>query len=284
MKISIASDLHLEFHELELVNKDNSEILVLAGDIMVVEKIKRYPFNDTRLANGSKVQIESWSYQRFFREVSQRWKHVIYIAGNHEHYEGTFDKTDQIIRENLAYISDNIHYLNLDAFHYNDYVFTGGTLWTNLNKRDPMTSFHLKEKMNDYSRIRTTGNSSRYQTVYRKLKPEDTVHQHDRLVQYLKFVASENRDKKLVVVSHHGPTFNSVPPHYRGDFLMNGGYVSDLSDLILDNENIKLWVHGHTHDDFDYMVGDHTRVVCNPRGYAKYEPRVNTFEIKTVEI
>ena len=31
---------------------------------------------------------------------------------------------------------------------------------------------------------------------------------------------------------------------------------------------MQLWVHGHTHDSFDYTV-DGTRVVCNPRGYAK---------------
>ncbi|MCY1376215.1 hypothetical protein D9M69_636870 [compost metagenome] len=29
-----------------------------------------------------------------------------------------------------------------------------------------------------------------------------------------------------------------------------------------------LWVHGHTHDSFDYMLHG-TRVACNPRGYAK---------------
>jgi hypothetical protein len=28
-----------------------------------------------------------------------------------------------------------------------------------------------------------------------------------------------------------------------------------------------LWIHGHTHESFDYVVNG-TRVVCNPRGYA----------------
>jgi len=31
---------------------------------------------------------------------------------------------------------------------------------------------------------------------------------------------------------------------------------------------VKLWIHGHTHDSFDYNIGD-TRVVCNPVGYYK---------------
>jgi hypothetical protein len=52
---------------------------------------------------------------------------------------------------------------------------------------------------------------------------------------------------------------------------------------MLDNPNIKLWTHGHTHEDFDYMVGS-TRVFCNPRGYHDYEERADHFELKCVEI
>jgi Icc-related predicted phosphoesterase len=31
----------------------------------------------------------------------------------------------------------------------------------------------------------------------------------------------------------------------------------------------KLWIHGHVHESGDYMEGG-TRVVCNPRGYARH--------------
>ena len=64
---------------------------------------------------------------------------------------------------------------------------------------------------------------------------------------------------------------------------MNGGYSSDLSEFILDHPQIRLWTHGHTHDEFDYMVGT-TRVVCNPRGYEGYEARAEQWKLKTVEI
>jgi hypothetical protein len=33
-------------------------------------------------------------------------------------------------------------------------------------------------------------------------------------------------------------------------------------------DRVRLWVHGHTHDSFDYTIKG-TRVVCNPRGYAR---------------
>jgi hypothetical protein len=43
--------------------------------------------------------------------------------------------------------------------------------------------------------------------------------------------------------------------------------VSDAERLV-DGERARLWIHGHTHDSFDYRLNG-TRVVCNPRGYAK---------------
>ena len=64
---------------------------------------------------------------------------------------------------------------------------------------------------------------------------------------------------------------------------MNGAYHSDLTEFIMDRPEIKLWVHGHMHDDFDYMIGD-TRVVCNPRGYIGYETRAKTWNLKYVEV
>jgi hypothetical protein len=64
---------------------------------------------------------------------------------------------------------------------------------------------------------------------------------------------------------------------------MNGGYSSDLSQFILDNPQIKLWTHGHTHETFDYVIGE-TRIFCNPRGYIGYENRADEFKLKTVEL
>jgi hypothetical protein len=43
-----------------------------------------------------------------------------------------------------------------------------------------------------------------------------------------------------------------------------------LSEFILDRPQIKVWVHGHTHDEFSYVIGD-TRIVAHPRGYLFHE-------------
>lgn len=279
MKISYASDLHLEFHTVELRNVDKSDVLVLAGDIMVAEDVKKYPFcrNDPLINSAS--QNRSKQYEEFFRICASEWENVVYVAGNHEHYEGVYNRTHTIIDENLAALAPNIFYLNSGCVAIGGKLFVGSTIWTDLNKQDSLTKFHLSEMMNDYKRIRFRRTSD----AYRKLRPEDTLHEHMDALCYFKFLFSENREMDVIVVTHHAPTYASVPPHFKGDFLMNGGYCSDLSDLILDNENIKVWFHGHIHDENDYMVGN-TRVLCNPRGYSKYEQRANDFQLKTIEV
>ena len=64
---------------------------------------------------------------------------------------------------------------------------------------------------------------------------------------------------------------------------MNGGYHNSYEDYIMDHPQIKLWTHGHTHERYDYMIGE-TRIVCNPRGYIGHEAIANDFELKVVEL
>jgi len=67
------------------------------------------------------------------------------------------------------------------------------------------------------------------------------------------------------VVSHHSPSPRSVPDRFRDDPL-SPAFSSDLESLILRHQP-DLWIHGHTHDSFDYTIG-RTRVICNPKGYS----------------
>jgi len=129
-----------------------------------------------------------------------------------------------------------------------------------MNKGDPLTLHAVRDMMNDFRVIK------KEEEGYTNLKPHDTVIRHRHMLGYIKNVVAERPDEKFVVVGHHSPSFQSVHEQYRGETLMNGAYHSDLSEFILDRPQIKLWVHGHTHHCFDYMIGE-TRVVCNPRGY-----------------
>jgi hypothetical protein len=66
-----------------------------------------------------------------------------------------------------------------------------------------------------------------------------------------------------VVITHHAPTPRSVHPRF-ADSPVSAAFVSDCTALM---GRAALWIHGHTHDSFDYVV-DGTRVICNPRGYC----------------
>ena len=90
-------------------------------------------------------------------------------------------------------------------------------------------------------------------------------------------------NEKFVVIGHHSPSFQSVHEMYKTDTIMNGGYSTRLDEFILDHPQIKLWTHGHTHHEFDYMIGS-TRIKCNPRGYINYEKRADDFELEILDI
>ena len=63
---------------------------------------------------------------------------------------------------------------------------------------------------------------------------------------------------------------------------MNGAFHSDLDHMMEMADNVKVWIHGHTHDEFNYVVGT-TNVLCNPRGYPK-EVGHGSFKLQYVEV
>ena len=75
----------------------------------------------------------------------------------------------------------------------------------------------------------------------------------------------------------------SVHERYMND-THNVCFANDLEKQILNMKKPpKLWIHGHTHDDFDYMIGD-TRVICHPRGYKNERGDYWRYAPKIVEI
>lgn len=276
MKINVISDLHLEFADLTLPGGD---VLILSGDVMEAKRLKKEMYNPDMvlLEHENKEQRPDRWYRFIEEECSKKYREIIYVMGNHEHYGFQYQKTFTHILDQLP---DNVHLLENDCHVVDDITFVGATLWTDMNKMDGLTMYHMKSMMNDYRQI-TMFNEAK--NVYHRLDPERTVADHYRSKNYIKTVVEGRHDQKFVVVTHHAPTKTSVHPRYLSDSIMNGAYSSDLSEFILDNPQIKLWTHGHTHDPFDYMVGS-TRIVCNPRGYAGYERRADQFDPKAVEI
>ena len=308
MKLQVVSDLHLEFGSISIENAGDTDVLILSGDICLASEL-RVKSDPDILGMAHKTN----QYHLFFQECCERFKHVFYVAGNHEHYHGDIAKSYNHLKEMLSYLP-NLYIMEKEVKEIDDVVFIAGTLWTNMNKEDPITIGRIRGYMNDYRIIEDTSEMVNYK-VYEpkdkpvgmtdeewlalpyesrvvdkfktrpgKFTPEKSIMIHKEMIDMIKkTISTLSLNKKVVVIGHHAPSKQSTKPFYQGDFIVNGAYSSDLSELILDNPCIKLWTHGHTHDTFDYMIGS-TRIVCNPRGYYNYEENISFDAKKVIEI
>lgn len=294
MKIAILSDAHIEFGDLDFDNDQSAEVLILSGDIIVAADITEH---DPYLTMG--MEYRSNRYHDFMQRCAARFPHVIYVMGNHEHYHGDFAKTHAHLKHVFAYLK-NVSVLEKEIKVIDDVTFIGGTLWTDMNREDPLTLLHMKSMMHDFVCVQNSDKAVSFRTYEQfggidnkqkptfktrsgKFIPEDAVEDHRKFLDYIKLVVSERPDQKFVVCGHHSPSQRSTHERYAKDYLMNGAYSSNLDAFIEDRPQIRLWTHGHTHHEFDYVIGQ-TRVVCNPRGYINYEARADEWKLKTVEI
>lgn len=266
MKVAIGSDLHLEFSDLDIKNTENADVLVLAGDIMVAADMHDFPEDEWKVnweKNLPGRYQQAQKFRDFLKRCSTEFSHVLYVAGNHEFYHGKWEQTLDTLKTECKKFH-NVHFMENDVFKLDDVTFIGGTLWTDCNKSDPLTLRVIESSMNDFRIIRVE------QDNFRRLRPADIIVRHYKTLDYIRHVTAEKTDEKFFVIGHHAPSKLSTHPRYADDRHMNGAYSSDLSEFILDRPQIKVFVHGHTHDEFDYMIGD-TRIVAHPRGYVGYE-------------
>lgn len=313
MRLAIVSDLHLEFESWYPVNCDYADVLILSGDILVESDLGIW---DEAQRDFSFISKRTKQFHTFMQHCSNNFQHVLYVAGNHEHYHGDYANTLSNLKSKFSYLK-NVHVLNNESIEIDDVVFVGGTLWTNMNKEDPLTLYQITKMMNDFRCVKNSGRdvnyratveiekpvdmtdaewmsqpeSIRFKQVFKTrhalFSPEDAVVEHKAMLTKISEVHNTlGLNKKLVVVGHHAPSRLSTHPQYASMTLMNGGYSSDLSEFIFEHPKIQLWTHGHTHHPFDYMVNS-CRVVCNPRGYAGHERPTNEedpFFPKTVDV
>lgn len=252
MKVALCSDIHLEFGDLPIENTENADVLLLAGDICVA----------AGFALGfARTGKDPERYHKFFKQCSEQFRDVVYIMGNHEHYNGDYCTSYQVLKDQLDQYS-NIHFLEKEFKIINGVMFIGATLWTDFNNQDSYTMGVCERRMNDYRVIKNSLKD-------RSLIALDTLYDHQQALEKITDFYNAH-DIPVVMVGHHAPSQMSVKPMYERDYEINGAYRSNLEKFIVDKPRIKLWVHGHTHSEFDYMVGT-TRVVANPRGYVGYE-------------
>ena len=233
MKIQIISDLHQEFGFIDL-SFDHSDVVVLAGDVNL----------GTKGIEWIKTKIPD--------------KPVIYVLGNHEYYKCSYPKTLNKIKE--AAKDSNVFVLEDSFVDIEDVRFHGATLWTDFSLfGSPMAYGSLcQTQMNDYKLIRRDPS-------YSKMRSIDIFKIHQFSRQWLKESLENSKGMKNVVVTHHAPSLQSVPEHFKND-PVTSAYASNLENFIEKYQPL-YWIHGHIHTPSRYKIGE-TEIICNPHGYV----------------
>lgn len=237
MNIWILSDLHLEYADLRRpLAIPDADVCVMAGDLC------RAPANGVH-----------WLAKHIAHAMP-----CVYVAGNHEFYKGSIKEGLEDGKASAAGFPD-VHFLENDQVNIGGVRFLGATLWTDfrIHGSPALAMHHARAGMNDFRYI------AKQRNPWQRFVPETAYRMHQQSREFLD-TALKSDPIKTVVVTHHLPYARSIPSRFEGD-LLNAAYASDLSSII-DDFQPTLWVHGHTHDSCDYLVGA-THVICNPRGY-----------------
>ena len=251
-RIKCVSDLHLETCEqgFGIPDLGEGEILILGGDILCARHFKK---------NGPLKKV----YNDFLQKCVKNFDEVLYINGNHEFYSSHYDTTFDVLAEHLP---KEIHYLENDYVKIKDTIFLGCTLWTDFRNENALEMMEASRFLNDYKTIRIGSN-------YRKMNPDDTLKFHKKSKLFLQQKLEQFKNDKVWILTHHSPSYQSIHPKYKME-TTNSSYASDLDYFILENQQVKYFSHGHTHESMNYFIGD-CRVICNPRGYFPMEINPN---------
>lgn len=235
MLIRVVSDLHLEWGGFTIPSlpTDKETILIDAGD----------------LSSGPMKEIIE-----HFAGVCGRFKEVIFVPSNHDYYGYDYRTRHKELlsmgsRDKPRF--QNLRTLDGDTTEIDGVQFIGATMWSSFKNGDQSKLIRAMDALVDFAVIRYGD---------KKFRPSIAYELYQNSFAYLKHSIRPG----AVVITHNAPSEQSSAPKYRGDPLTYL-FCNNL-ELLIELTKPKLWVHGHTHNRSDYMLGE-TRVVCNPRGY-----------------
>lgn len=262
MRFTLISDVHVDIDAWDwsvLQHCDPTIPMVVAGDIS----------NDV-------METSAW-----ISDLRSRFERVLWVAGNHDHYNLGFHKTRVYDREfsskwpyprTVAEIYDHyarwseahdVHFLNRSDVVLDGVQFVGATGWHNFDAA-PYLRFDDQvqcwmDSMNDSRYIRWNKD---YCVDW---KPVLQAALDD--AEYIRSAVKQN-DTPKVVITHHIPHRNFVKVTNNPAWnLLNGAFLNTELETCMD-PSVKVWCFGHTHFRFD-REQDGVRYVNNARGYPR---------------
>jgi predicted phosphohydrolase len=236
--IQYCSDLHLELPENAKWLGANpivpsADILVLAGDII--------PF------------VEMEQCDDFFSFLADHFQATYWLPGNHEYYGsdislGRYDRFREAIRS-------NVYLLNNQVEQVDDVTLVFSTLWSHIS---PAAEWDIARSVTDYRMI-LQGDE--------RFRPLHSNRLHRECRQFIESAVTGAVTSKVVVATHHVPTFMHYPAKYKGS-IINEAFVTELYDYI-EQSGINAWIYGHHHcNSPEFLIGS-THMLTNQLGYVR---------------
>ncbi|KAE8144284.1 acyl-CoA dehydrogenase mitochondrial precursor [Aspergillus avenaceus] len=268
----ILSDLHLEspkaYDVFEITPR--SPYLALLGDI---------------------GNVKDEGFLTFIEAQLRKFKIVFFLLGNHEPYHSNWSTVKAKIKNfsnavNQRRAQENLgEFVFMDQTRYDvspDVTVLGCTLYSEISSHQ---AEHVSFGLNDFYHIDDW-----------TIESHNAAHEADRtwLNGQVSHIAKSEPHRKVVIFSHHSPTFASdaVDPVHANSPIFSG-FATDLKgEPCWENSRVCLWAFGHTHYNCDFIDGKTgRRLVTNQRGYyfsqAKARPlpyhvaRSSTHEFST---
>ncbi len=237
MTIQYCSDLHLEFPENAKWMQANpirpvADVLVLAGDIIPFAEIDRA--------------------QDFFSYLGDHFKATYWLPGNHEYYGDDISQQSGSFREAIR---SNVFLLNNQVEQTGETILIFSTLWSHIS---PVAEWTVARSVSDYRAITQDGEPFR---------PLHSNYLHAECRQFVEQAVATASGSKIVVATHHVPTFLHYPKQYIGS-VINEAFATELQDYI-EQSPINAWVYGHHHSNSPEFLIGHTRMLTNQLGYVR---------------
>ena len=265
-KVREVSDLHLEFFADSFLAVDSSAcvpivdrlippldsdadtVLILSGDIVTVRKA------------GILVNL--------FKVLIPRFKHIIYVFGNHEHYHGylhsTFPVFEDLLQNALCEDYEKITMAGNEPVKkvIDGVTYLCGTLWTDCGGRSDIYAHNtIQSYITDHRAIKSLN--------HRGITALELIDIHEKTLKQFGKWMNKKDTSRFVICTHHLPSFQAVDAQYLTDDqvtrTLNHAFASNLDAFILKYKPA-FWVFGHTHTKFFGKIGS-SQLICNPNGY-----------------
>jgi predicted phosphohydrolase len=186
----------------------------------------------------------------FFRFISNNFRQVFWIPGNHEYYYK--DISDYSGAFNIK-VHGNINIVNNIELQYEGIQFIFSTLWSRIRK---VNERDIVQRVSDFECI-TVRNKKFMVSDFNKL--------HDESLNFIRKSLSI-RKNKTVVVTHYVPSSscNSAAHNLSS---INEAFCVDLTDYIADS-NADFWIYGHSHHNQKPLFIGRTIMLTNQLGYV----------------